>query len=889
MGGCKAPEDYSLVTQNLKCEFLLNPKGVEHKQPYLSWEIDYPGKRSIYQSAYRILVYESEETAKDDTEPIWDSGKIKSGNSVNVKYEGTPLQSAKKYYWKVQIEDNNGNESQFSDMAHFETGIFDEDEWEAKWVHCPNIDSTNCPLLKNEFELENIPLYAPAYVASVGFHELYVNGKKVSDAVLTPSVSDLRNRALYSSYDIATYLIKGKNNIVIWLASGWADFSDGNPKVDFNVKKKPLCKAQFKIGSEEWITTNESWKYTQSNTFHLGKWQNSDFGGDLIDDSGRDVNWAQTNNDKNKWANIEVAECGLKVSSDFIEPNRMVKKRSAKSLKKIGEQKYQFTMDKIYTGWIEVKLKGEPGQRINISASSYPEKDVEFNQKNILIIGAAGDSQFRNRFSYHQVEYVTIEGIDYKPKLSDIKGYQVTNDRERYGEFQCSNKLLNQIYNNTCYTYESLSTGGMSVDCPHRERLGYGGDGHSSLEIALDAFASHPFFTKWAQDWVDIQDESGRINHTAPTLGGGGGPAWSGFILTMPWDVYLNYGNTRILENTFTAAQNWLAYLEQHENEKGLLDVVSSGDWKYAGGSNWLFLGDWANPHGQEVSHSKEASLFNNCYYVYVLKIASNIADILEMDKKAEAYKTKSREIIKAINSTFYDSVNYTYIDSRQTHLVMPLIAGIVPEKDIPQVEEKLREEIVVTQGGHFDTGIHGTYYLTKYLTEKGYHNLLYLLSNQTTYPSYGEIISRGEITWPEFWNQCNSRVHGCINGIGGWFQRGLLGIQVDPELPGYKNIIIKPALIDSLQWSKGHHISPYGIVEISWIKSEDSYALEVNIPENTTATLFIPAKSEADIIENNMAITNSQEIKLLGIENYCAELRIGSGHYKFEINSGTQ
>ncbi len=139
-------------------------------------------------------------------------------------------------------------------------------------------------------------------------------------------------------------------------------------------------------------------------------------------------------------------------------------------------------MDSIYTGWIETTLKGKPGQRISISASSYPGKEVEFNQTNILVIGADGQGTFRNRFSYHQVEYITVDGIDYQPELNDVRGFQVTNDRERYGEFQCSNELLNQIYANTCYTYESLSTGGMSVDCPHRERLGYGGDFLASLK-----------------------------------------------------------------------------------------------------------------------------------------------------------------------------------------------------------------------------------------------------------------------------------------------------------------------------------------------------------------------------------------------------------------------
>jgi alpha-L-rhamnosidase len=304
------------------------------------------------------------------------------------------------------------------------------------------------------------------------------------------------------------------------------------------------------------------------------------------------------------------------------------------------------------------------------------------------------------------------------------------------------------------------------------------------------------------------------------------------------------------------------------------------------GGNRWLFLGDWANPHGQEVSDSREASLFNNCYYVYVLKIASDIAHILEMEDIAEAYRTKARKVSEAVNRSFYDPIHYTYIDTRQTHLVMPLIAGIVPEKDIPQVEQKLREEILVNQDGHFDTGIHGTYYLTRYLTETGRHELLNTLMNQTTYPGFGEIISRGEITWPEYWHPVNSRVHGCLNGIGGWFQRGILGMQINPETPGYKHFLIKPAFLDSLQWAKGHHISPYGSIEVSWEKTKDSYILEIDIPENTSASVIIPARSENDITENaresGKALQDARGVSFIGMENGNAVLNVGSGHYKF-------
>ena len=190
-------------------------------------------------------------------------------------------------------------------------------------------------------------------MASVGFHELYINGKKVGDAVLTPSVSDLRNRVLYSSYDIAPYLKMGENNIVIWLASGWANFKDKNPIASFNVDKSPLCKAQFKV-NKDWLSSDGSWKFTPSNTSHLGKWQNSNFGGDFVDDSGRNIKWTQDDNNEKFWTNVDEVKCYLKVSSDFIEHNRLVKKRIAIGVKRLADGKYQFKMDKIYTGWIAV-------------------------------------------------------------------------------------------------------------------------------------------------------------------------------------------------------------------------------------------------------------------------------------------------------------------------------------------------------------------------------------------------------------------------------------------------------------------------------------------------------------------------------------------------------
>ena len=247
---CSAQNKSILKLENLRCEYQINPRGVEKNEPFLSWEINSFKKRNVTQSSFRIILVESDKIPSKKPIFFWDSGVIYSSQSVNVKYSGKPLQSAKKYYWRVQVRDTKGGKSEFSEWASFETGILNEEDWISKWVHTPTDESKNYPFLKYNFLIKNIPNFAPAYIASVGFHELYINGKKVSEAVLSPSVSDLRNRVLYSSYDIAPYLNKGKNNIVIWLASGWANFKDGNPKASFSVDKNPLCKSQFKINND---------------------------------------------------------------------------------------------------------------------------------------------------------------------------------------------------------------------------------------------------------------------------------------------------------------------------------------------------------------------------------------------------------------------------------------------------------------------------------------------------------------------------------------------------------------------------------------------------------------------------------------------------------------
>jgi alpha-L-rhamnosidase len=300
--------------------------------------------------------------------------------------------------------------------------------------------------------------------------------------------------------------------------------------------------------------------------------------------------------------------------------------------------------------------------------------------------------------------------------------------------------------------------------------------------------------------------------------------------------------------------------------------------------TRWVFLGDWATPHGSEESYTPEASLFNNCYYAYVLGLAAQMAEILDQPDKVLAYQAQSQRIAQAINEKFFDPEKHTYIDTRQTHCVMPLIAGVVPPEHVQAVRANLEREILVNRKGHFDTGIHGTYYLVKYLTEQDRTDLIHTLASQTTFPSYGFFIKSGYVTWPELWEECNSVMHGCLNGIGGWFVRGLAGIRTDPESPGYRNIIIKPSVSGDLAWVNGYHESPYGRIACNWKKKEQSLEMEITIPANASATVYVPAPDASRVTVTGLNSTDG--MTLLREEKGFAVYQVGSGDYHYIVNN---
>jgi alpha-L-rhamnosidase len=496
--------------------------------------------------------------------------------------------------------------------------------------------------------------------------------------------------------------------------------------------------------------------------------------------------------------------------------------------------------------------------------------------RSAYIIGPAGRGTFRNRFNYSSGRWIRITGLAYQPRLEDIRGYLVHTDYRRTGTFTCSDPLLNKIYAMTLWTFENLSLGSYVVDCPQRERMGYGGDAHATTKTALNSYDLGAFYTTWSQAWRDCQGDDGNLPYTAPTYWGGGGPAWSGFCITLPYLVYRRYGDVRILEENFETGRRWLAFLE----------TKAENDLLVRWGGKWDFLGDWLWPGAQGVNgDTVETLFFNNCYWVYNLLTAARIAEALGKPDVAGAYRSRAETVRRAVHRKFFQAEEHTYVNSFQAYLAAALLAGVPPKKHRAAVWKRLEEEILVVRKGHFHAGITGGYFLIEALLDNDRPDLIYTMATAEGYPGYADMLAKDATTWWEAWDGRNSLLHSSFLWIGTWFTEGLAGIRLDPEVAGYKRFVIKPGVYgtEGLTQVSAEYESVYGTITSAWETEGENLRLRVTVPPNTEALVHVPVEDPSAVREGGKPAAEAKGVKRLGDEPRHAVFRVQPGRYRFE------
>ena len=873
-----AADDAAVRVAELRCEYLVDPLGIDVLQPRLSWQIQSsdPAARGLRQSAYQVLVAGDEAALLVDRGNLWDSGKVESDQSTQIVFQGKPLASKKVCFWKVRVWDQNGRASAWSKPANWSMGLLTPSDWKAQWigVAAQAGQPRNDPWFRKTFSTAGRPVRATAYVASLGYHELYINGKKVDDRVLSPSISDLSQRVRYVTYDVSEYLHEGTNAVALWAAPGWSEFPD------FHVKDKPLVIAQVEILQANvrsvQIVTDATWKTHPSPMSPIGGWGQFGYGGESYDANREMPGWNTAELDDSAWNAAAVFAPKVRLSAEMIEPNRRIETLKPVEITSPAQGVFRIDMGRNYAGWFEIRMKGHPGQKAKLEFSERPGDSQSFGQVSEYVFGGTGEGVFCHRFNHAASRWITIRGLAATPRAEDICGYLVSTDYGRAGRFECSNSLLNRIYETTLWTYRSLCEGGYTVDCPHRERCGYGGDAHAMMETAMTNFAVGAFYTKWLGDWRDVQRPNGDLPYTAPTYIGGGGPAWSGICVTLPWQVYLHYGDRRILEKSYSAMQRWLAFL----------DTKAKAHLLQPWGGIWDFLGDWVPPGkgqgpGQRVD-DRSTLLFNNCYYLDNVTTVANVAELLGKTDATAAYRKQAAAIAKAVQQEFFHPETNTYAGGEQLYEAMPLLVGVTPGDLQPAVLNRLEQEIAVHKKGHLDTGVHGTYYLIKLLVDRNRNDLIFQIANQKTYPGWGYMLEQGATTIWEQWDGQNSLLHSSFISIGSWFIEGIAGIRLDPVQPGYKHFTVRPGVIGDLTWAKGEFDSPYGKIGTDWKLSNGWLTLAVVVPANTTATVIVPTQEPSTVTESGRPAEQSTGVRPVKTTDRAAVYEVGAGHYVF-------
>jgi alpha-L-rhamnosidase len=860
------------------------PIGIDSENPDFSWKLK-SDKRNQYQSAYQIVVL-SEETK--DT--CWNSGKVQSENNILVKFIGNPLKSVSSYTWKVKIWDKEGNGSRWSDNNYFSTGLFNENDWKAQWISSP--DSVYSPVFLKEFNIDVIPKQANVFVNCQGYYELFVNGEKVGNDVLSPAVSDFRFENYYLTYDIKKYLKAGKNTIGMWTGRGW--YSSGLPGV---IHKSPVFRLQAHFVSNknsEKIISDTSWKTSISNMSQIGNWRWNQMGGELIDTRIPMNEWLDGEIGEN-WKNaIGIAKPQAVTKSQICKPNVISDTLAVTAISQIDENVWLVDFGKNFSGWMKMKIKNQnPGDTIDFIYSDFCNKKPErvskyiwdfgnqhINQMDSYVSSKSDSGVFCPRFNFHAFRYVIIQGLNYKPNLGDISGYMIESDLSEAGNFSSSDEDLNSIFELNRYTFRCLDNGGYYVDCPHRERLGYG-DGQVAIETGIYSFELRNFYRKWAENWLSAQNANGEFPNTAPSpYNAGGGPAWGATGVVLPWKIFKYYGDTVFLNSSYPSMVRYVDFLET-KSEDGIL--------KHYGDKTWGFIGDWVPPGRGMDSKDKvgntEKELFNNCYKLYLYQILAQSANTLGKNEDSEKYKRLEGTLRDKINKLYYNPEKATYANGEQPYLSFPLLLNVPEKNEYFRVFANLENEIKITNNGHLNTGMLGTYFMLQYLTEIGRSDLVYLMMKQKTYPGWGYMISQGATTCWEQWNGYWSNIHSCFTSGGGWFYNGVAGIRQMENSVAFKHLLIVPQLTNEISEQSTQFNSPYGKVLVSWTRNGNSeLQLEIEIPVNTKADVILPVLKNEIVYESGKQLTSNNDIELVKNENDNLQISIASGKYIFKI-----
>ena len=893
----------------LKCEYRVDPLGIDERVPRLSWALESEG-RGQTQSAYRVLVAGNEEDLEAEEKLLWDSGRVESGRTVGVEYGGEALRSGLHCVWKVCVWDGAGNPSPYSPPAVFESGLLETSDWEGAWISAgkgpagdmepPSGDEYDdlanglapSPYLRKGFSLYKPVSRARLYATARGVYELYLNGSRVGDDVLAPGWTDYDQRVQYQTYDVTPLLAEGQNALGAVLGDGWfAGFVGFDPKHRGALYgPRPQLLAQLNVeyedGTTESLATDGSWRCSTGPILYSDLLVGESY------DARREMpGWAEPGLDDSGWYGVEVEEIGdTNLVAQPDEGIRVTEELEAKTVTEPESGPYVFDLGRNMVGWVRLKVEGEAGtevtlrhaEALNPDGTIYTENLRSARQVDTYILKGDGEEVYEPRFTFHGFRYVEVTGYPGELPLGAVTGRVVHSATPSSGSFECSSPMVSRLQENIVWgqrgNFLSIPT-----DCPQRdERLGWTGDAQVFVRTASFHMDVAAFFGKWMVDVEDAQSPEGAFPDVAPLLRGSGlidlrwgAPAWGDAGVIVPWTIYRTYDDTRIVERHYSAMTRWMEYLREANP-----DLVR----KNRMGNNY---GDWLSPKGDLTPKD----LLATAYWAYDAGLMAEMAGAIGRHDDAREYRDLN-ENIKAAFEEAYVSPDGRIQGDTQTCYLLALHMELLPE-DLRSAAAEHLVRSIEREDWHLSTGFAGVGYLCPVLTEAGYADVAYRLLENETYPSWGYTVKNGATTIWERWDgwteengfqspNMNSFNHYSLGSVGEWLYRYVAGIDQDPGGTGYERILVRPRPGGGLTSARARYDSIRGTISSEWEISDGAFRLKTTVPANTTATVYVPASDGAGVTEGGGPAGEAEGVEFLREEKGAAVFAVGSGEYEF-------
>ena len=905
--GCDHP---SIYVAGQKCNYMSAPVGVDLPLTF-SWELG-SDERNKVQTAYRILVSDSEKALRQNKGNTWDPGKVNSGISTGITADDISLEPGKKYYWKVKVWDNSGNESAWSEISWFTTSLLSINDWAgAKWIALetmpdslilvPGITTWGrntrdialrrpvVPMFRKDFESRKEIKSAYLFISGLGQYEAFINGKSLDDDFLKPGWTLYQETCLYNTYDVSEFLKRGMNAIGVTVGTGFYNINNERYRKLLITYGMPRVIARllirYKDGSGESIVTGEDWKVTHSPIIY-----SSIYGGESYDARMEQPGWKNPGFDDKDWQNaIQAGEAVGRLVPVTGFPVRVIETFKPVNIKKNDYGNLLVDFGQNASGIIRIKVRGQKGDTVKIFPAELINADLTASQRATgspyyfeYILKGEGTEEWKPSFSYYGFRYAEVKGAGLQgedpggqPELLEIEMLHTSNSAPGTGSFWCSNPLFNNIDTLIRYAIRS-NVQSVITDCPHREKLGWLEQTYllgNTLNFNLETYH---LFKKVIGDMMDSQRDDGLVPSIAPEYVIFGdaftdSPEWGSAMIVLPWLVHKWYGDTSVIHEAWESMEKYVQYLDSKAEDF----ILSYG------------LGDWYDigPERPGFSQLTPLEATATAIYFYDHYLLSEMAVISGRIKEAEYHEELAEKIRLAYNSKLFDWEKAVYSDGSQSSMAIPLSMGMVDEEFREQVLNNLVDSII-SNDRKITAGDIGFHFLLDALNRGDRSQLIYDMNNRDDVPGYGYQIKMGATALTESWQALPdvSNNHMMLGHIEEWLYSGLGGIRQDENSVAFRNIVIAPSFPGNLEKVKTSFRSPAGLIISEWEKGKDEILMRVSIPVNTYATIILPSSDPGNITESDIPLPDCDGIEVVNIYHNRIIAGAGSGDYVFRI-----